>query len=99
MSIFTASFLYHFYRENSNTDLYIKYYRSLDIIVATLAYLYMFYFVFMRATEAKNILYGLLIITIVMYFFSKKELGRKYNTHTYFHIAIGVVAGVIPLFG
>jgi hypothetical protein len=97
-SIFIVSFYYHFYKENNNNGLYVKYYRALDIFVATLSYIYMFYFIFMYVPEFKSTLYGLLIATIVAYLFSKRELGKKFNAHTYFHVAIGLVAGVIPLF-
>ena len=98
VSIFIVSFYYHFYKENNSIGLYVKYYRALDIIVATLSYIYMFYFIFMYVPEFKSTLYGLLVGTIVAYLFSKRELGKKFNAHTYFHVAIGIVAGVIPLF-
>ncbi len=98
VSIFIVSFYYHFYKENNSSGLYVKYYRALDILVATLSYIYMFYFIFMYVPEFKSTLYGLLVVTIISYFFSKRGLGKKFNIHTYFHVAIGIVAGVIPLF-
>lgn len=98
VSIFIVSFYYHFYKENNSNSLYVKHYRALDILVATLSYIYMFYFIFMYVPEFKSTLYGLLVITMISYFFSKRELGEKFNAHTYFHVAIGIVAGIIPLF-
>lgn len=97
-SIFLASSGYHFYKEKKYSTAHVNLLRKFDIIIATLSYVYMFYFVYTYLDSGQNLFYFLLSATIVAYFVSKQELGKKYNLHSYFHLAIGTVAGLIPLF-
>lgn len=102
VSIFIASFYYHFHKEKktpNTSKTHLSFLRLLDVSIAGLSYFYMFYFVHRYVDGAQNILYGLLLLTVIFYFVGKQEVGKKYNIHTYFHLAIGVVAGLIPLFG
>ena len=98
-SIFFASSLFHFYKYRNKKSFHMKLLQHLDRIVATLSYFYMFYFVFIFVTDNQMFFYSLLSLTVVMFFIGKSVFGKKYNIHSYFHIAIGLVAGSIPLFG
>ena len=98
LSIFIASFFFHLCIDKNPESHYIKYLRGFDIGVATVCYLYMFYFVYLFVPYYKSLFYSLLVLTVFIFFFGKKELGKRHNIHSYFHIAIGIVAGIIPLF-
>jgi hypothetical protein len=98
LCILVVSFCFHIYKHNHIEGVYIKHFKCLDISVATACYLYMFYFVKTFLTHNQFYFYTLLISTLALFFFGKTKLGLKYNIHSYFHIAIGMVAGLIPLF-
>jgi hypothetical protein len=98
LCIFVASFCFHIYKYGYSNGAYIKHLRGLDISVATVCYLYMFYFVKTFLTHNQFYFYILIISTIALFFFGKTKLGLRYNVHSYFHVAIGIVAGIIPLF-
>jgi hypothetical protein len=98
LSILVASFCFHVYKHGHNDSVYTKYLRGLDISVAIVCYLYMFYFVKTFLIHYQHPFYLLLVSTIFLFFLSKTKVGQRHNVHSYFHIAIGIVAGLIPLF-
>ena len=97
-SIFFASSLFHFCKSRYKDSVHTNISRYLDRIVATLSYFYMYYFVFTFVTYGKTLFCVLLSLTIVMFFSGRSAFGKRHNIHSYFHIAIGLVAGTIPLF-
>ncbi len=99
VSIFIASSFFHFCKERNVKRSYIRFSRYSDIAIATSSYAYMYYFVYSYVTQGQFIFCSLLLLTILMFFFGKSSLGKRNNVHSYFHIAIGLVAGFIPLFG
>jgi len=96
--IFIVSLCFHAYKYYVHNGLHLKHLRALDICVATVCYLYMTYFVATLLEHNQIYFYVVLIATIALFFFSKTNVGLRYNIHSYFHIAIGAVAGIIPLF-
>lgn len=98
LCIFIASSCFHTYKLKNSKGRYIRHLRVFDISTATLCYLYMFYCVKTFLVHEQSYFYILLMATIFVFFFSKTELGIRQNMHSYFHIAIGMVAGLIPLF-
>lgn len=97
-AVLFASFYYHLYKNNySSTDLRLKILRGMAMLVAVTAYFYMFYFVYNYVISFKPILYLSLFLTISLYFFGRIKKYKNYNTHSYFHLFIGLVAGVIPI--
>ncbi len=96
ISICIASYLYHYYKNNHHKNIVNKL-RYSDISIAILSYSYMFYFVSSFTTYKQFSFYILLFITICMYFIGKSSYGRQKNIHSYFHLAVGIVSGVIPL--
>ncbi len=96
--IFIASFCFHLYKYAHSNGRHINYIRSLDAFIATACYLYMFYFVKTLFVHNQSYFYILLTATVFLFFFGKTKFGVRYNVHSYFHLAIGMVAGCIPLF-
>jgi cation transport ATPase len=96
--IFIVSLCFHAYKYYVHNGLHLKHLRALDISMAITCYLYMAYFVTMFIDHNQLYFYGALIATVILFFFGKTKVGLRYNIHSYFHIAIGAVAGLIPLF-
>lgn len=95
VSTFIASSLYHFNKGNNgrHTDIY----RSLDIVIAILSYFYMFYFISAYITADHTPFYAALFVSLVL-FFAGKYKNNNPRIHVYFHICVGTLSGVMPLF-
>ncbi len=94
--IITASTCYHFFATKNYFSIK-KYLLLIDRCIATTCYLYMFYFV-NKFGHNQFLLYTLLVFSILVYLLGERRFAEKYNVHSYFHIIIGIVAGIIPLF-
>jgi hypothetical protein len=98
LCIFVTSLYYHARKYSNPSSVSLRYLRVLDIFVAIICYGYMFFFVKNILIQGQLYFYIALVLTIFV-FLSSKTLYRNSSTlHSYFHIAIGIVAGVIPLF-
>ncbi|OGI65229.1 hypothetical protein A3A95_03740 [Candidatus Nomurabacteria bacterium RIFCSPLOWO2_01_FULL_39_18] len=96
--IICASTFYHFFREKKHSNFFIKFLRYADVCIASMSYLYMFYFVHSSNGNSKFFLYFLLALSIFTYILGEKRFAEKYNIHSYFHLFIGIIAGIIPIF-
>lgn len=97
VSIFIASYFYHFTKDNIKYKSHILLIRYADIFVAAMSYAYMFYFIYSYVSEYQSLLYFLLFITLLLFVFGKTKQGKRRNVHSYFHIAIGLVSSLIVL--
>ncbi len=96
--IFIASTCYHLALEKKLSNFKIKCSLCLDTCIAYTSYLYMFYFVNKSNGPNALLLYALLVLSIFVYILGERKFTQKYNIHSYFHLVIGCVAGIIPLF-
>lgn len=98
LCIFVTSLYYHARKYKNPSSVSVRYLRVLDIFVAIICYGYMFFFVKNILIQGQLYFYIALVLTIFIFLSSKTLYRNSFALHSYFHIAIGVVAGVIPLF-
>lgn len=83
-------FLLHEHKHTSRT-------RMLDMGVAFLCYLYLFYFVAYHTEVSLRYLFYFLLLTTIAIFLIGKRIQSD-STHALFHASIAVAAGIIVIF-
>lgn len=96
--IIIASTCYHFFKETNRNAFYLKYLLFADTCIAYTSYIYMFYFVHRLNSKNQFLLCTLLTLSIFVYLLGERRFAKKYDIHSYFHLVIGIVSGIIPLF-
>lgn len=92
-----ASFSYHNLQIDGNHLPVYVWARTADWVVALCAYGYMYYFIVKKARPKRRIYLTVFLIATLIFFFYGFLLGDYNALHPWFHIAIGVVSGLIVL--
>lgn len=97
LSIIIASTTYHYLRNKNMASPAAHVARYVDMTVASVGYLYVFYFIQTYSPLLQSVCYMLLGSTLLTYMLGKYR-NNDPTVHTYFHVFIGIVSGAIPLF-
>ena len=93
-----TSFTYHNLRIDGNHLPVYAWARTADWFVALCAYGYMYYFIFRKARPKRRGYLTFLLTATLVFFFYGFLMKNYYETlHPWFHIAIGIVSGIIVL--
>lgn len=90
-----ASFTYHNLRISGSHLPEYAWARTADWLVALCAYGYMYYFTFRKARPKRRMYLTVFLTATLVFFFYGFLLGDYDTLHPLFHIAIGIVSGII----
>lgn len=92
------SSLYHYLKqEQFKNIIFFDIIRSLDWTCATIAYGYMYYYIFTEVNIIYKNLFAIILSVTMLFFWYGFKIGDYKKTHPWFHIITAVVSGLIVI--